>query len=411
MTSSVPKNLSPEEELNFIKRGTAEILSEGELLEKIKISRKEKRPLRVKMGFDPTAPDLHLGHCVGLRKLRDFQDLGHHVIFLIGDFTGRIGDPTGKNKTRPPLLEEQILANAKTYQDQVFKILDPQKTEVAFNSTWCAKLSGSDLIRLASQMNVARMLEREDFRNRYQSGQSIAIHEFLYPLIQGYDSVALKSDIEMGGQDQRFNLLVGRDLQKEAGQSPQVIIMTPLLEGVDGQDKMSKSLGNAIGIHDAPKEIFGKVMSIPDALMKKYFEVATRLQSSVYEKLLAGHPRDAKLALACEIVKDFHGEAAAQHERDEFIRQFSQKQIPAEREKVKLPLTAPHFIALVGQLSGESNAEAKRLLASGSCSIGLSNDPGQAPTSLERVDANFDLSKIKSGSILKIGKRRYFEFE
>ncbi len=396
--------LSLEKELEIIKRGTTEILSEAELLEKLKLARKEQRPLRVKMGFDPTAPDLHLGHCVGLRKLRDLQDLGHHIMFLIGDFTGRIGDPSGKNKTRPPLSSDDVDANAKTYRDQVFKILDPQKTEVLFNSQWCSKLSATDLIKLASQMNVARMLEREDFKNRYVGGQSIAIHEFLYPLLQGYDSVAMKADIELGGQDQRFNLLVGRDLQKEAGQIPQVVIMTPLLEGIDGQEKMSKSLGNAIGISESSKDIFGKVMSIPDPLMAKYFDLATRIEKTRVESYLSGHPRDAKLALAESIVRDFHGAETALQERENFIRQFSQKQIPEDRVKVKLPQQPMSLAALIAQISGESNAEAKRLLASGSIFVGTLD-------SLNKVEPSFDVTSLKPGTIMKVGKRRFFEFE
>ncbi|HVL01227.1 MAG TPA: tyrosine--tRNA ligase, partial [Dongiaceae bacterium] len=260
---------SVEDALALIKRGAEEILLEPELIAKLK----EGRPLRIKAGFDPTAPDLHLGHTVLINKLRQFQDLGHHILFLIGDFTGMIGDPTGKNQTRQPLTREQVLENAKSYQDQIFKILDPAKTEVVFNSTWMEKLGAAGMIQLAAQHTVARMLERDDFSKRYKGGQPIAIHEFLYPLIQGWDSVELKSDVELGGTDQKFNLLMGRELQKSQGQSPQVVLMMPILEGLDGVQKMSKSLGNYIGVSDAPSEMHGKLMSISDDLMWRYFDL------------------------------------------------------------------------------------------------------------------------------------------
>ncbi len=401
------EHLTVEQELEILKRGTSEIISEKELMAKLIKSRKEKRPLRVKMGFDPTAPDLHLGHSVGLRKLRDFQNLGHEVFFLIGDFTGRIGDPTGKNKTRPPLTEEQVALNAKTYTDQVFKILDPQKTKIVFNSEWCSKLSSVEMVKLASQMNVARMLEREDFKARYQSGQSISIHEFLYPLLQGYDSVAMKADIELGGQDQRFNLLVGRDLQKDAGQESQVLILLPLIEGTDGVDKMSKSLGNSIGIKDEPKEMFGKLMSIPDALMSKYFEHLTRLESAEISALLAGHPRAAKIKLAKEIVCDFHSPEIAEQEEMRFVKQFSEKQIPDDRQIVNLSRWSdlPSMPKLISEIDGVSAAEAKRLLASGSCSVGDVSKPGD----LTKISLDFDSKTLRVGMVLKIGKRRFYE--
>ncbi|MDB5036647.1 MAG: tyrosine--tRNA ligase [Bacteriovoracaceae bacterium] len=400
--------MSSEHPLELIRRGTLEILLEKELVAKFELAKKEKRPLRVKMGFDPTAPDLHLGHVVGLRKLKDFQDLGHEILFLIGDFTAKIGDPTGRSKTRPPLSEEEIKKNAETYKDQVFKILDPKKTKVVFNSEWCQKLNATDMISLAAQMNVARMLEREDFKNRYTSGQSISIHEFLYPLIQGYDSVALKADIELGGQDQRFNLLVGRDLQKSVGQEPQVLILLPLIEGTDGIEKMSKSLGNSIGIKDAPKEMFGKLMSIPDALMKKYFENLTRLSSKEIGALLAGHPRDAKLRLAKEIVTDFHSSTIAEEEKSRFISEISEGQIPKERRKISLLkwIPLPPVAKLISEIDGISSGEAKRLLASGSCSIASSES-----AALEKIDQDFDLTKLKAGTIIKVGKRRFYEFD
>lgn len=392
---------SVKEQIDRIRRGTSEIISESELESKLKKSIEKKVPLRVKMGFDPTAPDLHLGHCVGLKKLRDFQDLGHDIYFLIGDFTARIGDPTGKNKTRPPLTDLEILENAKTYKDQVFRILDPQKTKVVFNSEWCSKLSATDLIGLAAQMNVARMLEREDFKQRYTNGVSISIHEFLYPLVQGYDSVALKADIEMGGQDQRFNLLVGRDLQKAAGQDQQVLIFMPLIEGTDGVEKMSKSLGNAIGINESSKDMFGKIMSIPDSLMKKYFENLTRIPQTEVAQLLAGHPRDAKLRLASDIVGQFHGADVGKREVDAFISQFSKQETPDDAPSLELsslPADTPLFKVLSQNLNLFSAAEAKRLIGAG----GVKVDG-------EKVDLDFTTSKLKSGNVLKVGKLKFFK--
>lgn len=302
------------ETLAIIKRGTEEILLEDELVKKIRSGKK----LKVKTGFDPTAPDLHLGHTVIINKMRQFQDLGHEVIFLIGDFTGQIGDPTGKSATRPPLTPEQILENASTYKEQVFKILDPEKTVVRFNSEWMSKLGAAGIIQLAAKHNVARMLEREDFKNRYRNGQSIAIHEFLYPLVQGYDSVALEADIELGGTDQKFNLLVGRELQKHYGQDPQVVITLPLLEGLDGVKKMSKSLGNYIGITDAPGEMYNKIVSMPDSLIWRYFELLSfrsleDIEGLRQEVAQGKNPRDVKIDLAKELVGRFHSAAAAEN--------------------------------------------------------------------------------------------------
>ncbi len=389
-----------EEQLALIKRGNFEMISEGELLNKLKRSHQKQIPLKIKMGFDPTAPDLHLGHSVGLRKLKDFQDLGHEIYFLIGDFTARIGDPTGRNKTRPPLSDADVASNAKTYKDQVFKILDPQKTKVVFNSEWCSSLSATDLIQIASQMNVARMLEREDFKNRYTQGVSISIHEFLYPLIQGYDSVALKADVEMGGQDQRFNLLVGRDLQKFYQQEPQVLIFTPLLEGTDGVDKMSKSLGNAIGINESPKDIFGKIMSIPDTAMRKYFELLTRIPAADIDQLLTGHPRDAKLRLGKEIVDLYHGAPAGQKEVDGFISQFSKQEVPEDAPSLSLSQIGgdtPLFKVLSQNLGLFSAAEAKRLMTSGGVKVNG-----------EKVDLEFSTARLKTGDTLKVGKLKFF---
>ena len=323
-----------EQTLAVFQRGTDEILP----LEELKKKLEKNQPLRIKAGFDPTAPDLHLGHTVLINKLKQLQDLGHEILFLIGDFTGMIGDPTGKSTTRPPLTEEQVRENAKTYQDQVFKILDQDKTQVVFNSTWMSKMSSSDMIKLASQQTVARMLERDDFSKRYKSGQGISIHEFLYPLIQGYDSVALESDVELGGTDQKFNLLMGRELQKSAGKEPQVILTMPILEGLDGVQKMSKSLNNYIGIDDAPDEMFGKIMSVSDELMWRYlellsFESLETIESWKAEVDNGENPRNIKFRLADEIITRFHSKEAAQQAQQNFINRFSKNQIPDEMDE------------------------------------------------------------------------------
>ena len=325
-------------QLALIKRGADELLIEAELIEKLKTG----RPLRIKAGFDPTAPDLHLGHTVLINKLRHFQDLGHHVMFLIGDFTGMIGDPTGKNATRPPLSKEQILQNAETYREQVFKILDPEKTEVSFNSTWFEPIGAAGMIKLAALHTVARMLERDDFAKRYANGQPIAIHEFLYPLCQGYDSVAMRSDVELGGTDQKFNLLVGRELQKHYGQAPQCILMMPLLEGLDGVNKMSKSLGNYVGIAEPPREIFGKLMSISDDLMWRYYELLSfrgNDEITVLKHEVAGgrNPRDVKVLLAQEIVERFHSRRAAEDALADFEARFRKGALPDEMPEVSVP--------------------------------------------------------------------------
>ena len=391
-------------QLDILRRGTVEIISEGELKAKLEKSQKMKKPLRVKMGFDPTAPDLHLGHYVGLRKLKDFQELGHDILFLIGDFTGRIGDPTGKNKTRPPLSEDDVKKNARTYEEQVFKILDPQKTKVLFNSEWCGSMKASELVQLAAQMNVARMLEREDFKARYTSGQSIAIHEFLYPLIQGFDSVAMNADIELGGQDQRFNLLVGRDLQKHFGQESQVLVLLPLIEGTDGVDKMSKSLGNSIGIAENSKDMFGKLMSIPDALMKKYFENLTRIDQKTVSDLLAGHPRDAKLRLASEIVSQFHGAEIAAKERQAFIDQFSKGKLPENIPEVSFNADWMNLPKLLSSAFPISTSEAKRDVSAGSCTLISGADS-------KKLDIDFQVSGLKNGDVIRLGKLRYVKIK
>ncbi|WP_286233771.1 tyrosine--tRNA ligase [Thalassotalea sediminis] len=312
-----------------LKRGAEEILLEEELLEKLKTG----KPLKIKAGFDPTAPDLHLGHTVLINKLRQFQELGHEVIFLIGDFTGMIGDPTGKNVTRKPLTEADVLANAETYKEQVFKILDPEKTRVEFNSTWMNTLGAAGMLKLASRQTVARMMERDDFKKRYANGQSIAIHEFMYPLVQGWDSVALEADVELGGTDQKFNLLMGRELQKSESQRPQTVLMMPLLEGLDGVQKMSKSLNNYIGITDSPTEMFGKVMSISDDLMWRYYQLLSFKSLAVieeYKQQIANgaNPRDIKIALAKELIARFHDEAAAETAHQEFINRFQKGAMP-----------------------------------------------------------------------------------
>ena len=348
--------------LQEIKRGADELLVEAELVEKLKAG----RPLRVKAGFDPTAPDLHLGHTVLLNKLRQFQTLGHQVIFLVGDFTGMIGDPTGKNATRPPLTPEAVAENAKTYQEQVFKILDPALTEVRFNSEWMDRLGAAGMIRLAATHTVARMLERDDFHKRYTSQQPIAIHEFLYPLIQGYDSVELKADVELGGTDQKFNLLMGRELQKHYGQPPQCILTMPLLEGLDGVNKMSKSLGNYVGINEPPQEIFGKLMSVSDDLMWRYiqllsFESLSTIEGWKRQVAEGANPRDIKVRFAQEIVARFHGAAAATRALAEFEARFQRGALPDDMPEISLPgveggLPVPQLLKQAGLVTSTSDA-------------------------------------------------------
>jgi tyrosyl-tRNA synthetase len=329
-----------DEQLAYIKKGAAEIIRESELRERLERSRASGKPLRVKAGFDPTAPDLHLGHTVLLRKLKHFQDLGHTVIFLIGDFTGMIGDPTGRSATRPPLTPEQIADNAETYKQQVFRILDPQKTVLDFNSRWFNRFTAADFVRLAAKVTVSQMLEREDFHKRFDEQKPIAMHELLYPLAQGYDSVALESDVELGGTDQKFNLLMGRELQRGYGQPSQIVLMTPILEGLDGVQKMSKSLGNAIGIHEPPLEMYGKIMSISDPMMWRYYELLTDVSMAEIETMkgdaAAGraHPMKLKQELARRIVADFHSPAAAERAGEDWSRQFQRDETPEEVETV-----------------------------------------------------------------------------
>jgi len=359
--------------VEIIRRGAEEILLEEELIKRLK----KGRPLRVKAGFDPTAPDLHLGHTVLINKLHQFQELGHEVLFLIGDFTGMIGDPTGKNVTRKPLTREEVLENAKTYEEQIYKILDPERTLVVFNSSWMGEMKAADLIQLAAKHTVARMLERDDFSKRYSTGQPIAIHEFLYPLIQGYDSVALKADVELGGTDQKFNLLVGRHLQEAYGQEPQVVVTMPILEGLDGVQKMSKSLNNYIGIADAPDDMFGKIMSISDKLMWRYYELLSFRPMSEVEALKTSveegkNPRDVKIELAEEIVERFHGRKAAQEAHKGFISRFRQGAVPDDL--ATLELEAPKGRLAIGYVLRDaglvsSTSEAFRMLKQGAVKV------------------------------------------
>ena len=365
--------------LRSLRRGTVEVISGEELSRKVAASAREKRPLRVKAGFDPTAPDLHLGHTVLIQKLKHFQEAGHQVVFLIGDFTGMIGDPSGKSETRKALTREDVERNAVTYKEQIFKILDPERTEVRFNSEWLSPLRIEEMVRVAAQMTVARMLERDDFRKRYEEERPISIHEFLYPLFQGYDSVALRADVEFGGTDQKFNLLVGRDLQRAYGQEPQVVMTTPLLVGLDGVNKMSKSLGNYVGITEPPETIFGKMMSVSDGLMVMYYELLSDIGVGELAALKEGlsdgsrHPMDAKIALAREIVARFHGAAAARVAEDGFRGRFSRKEFPDDARRVALSADGgtPDLATLVSRVSGSftSKSAARRLIAQGGVEV------------------------------------------
>jgi tyrosyl-tRNA synthetase len=334
-------NFAPvDEQFAYIKKGTAEIIRETDLRSKLEKSRATSKPLRIKLGMDPTAPDLHLGHTVVLRKLKHFQDLGHTVIFMIGDFTGMIGDPTGRSATRPPLSREQIEQNAETYKAQVFKILDPEKTVIDFNRRWFANFTADDFIRLAAKYTVSQILEREDFHKRFREEKPIAIHELLYPLAQGYDSVALEADVELGGTDQKFNLLVGRELQRSYGQEPQVVVTTPILEGLDGVQKMSKSLGNAIGIHEPPLEMYGKIMSVSDEIMWRYYELLTDVSLTEIEKMKREtHPMQAKKDLARRIVADFHSSDAATKAGEDWAKQFQKDQMPESAEEISVSIS------------------------------------------------------------------------
>ena len=383
-----------------IKRGAEEILLEDELLEKLK----KGKPLKIKAGFDPTAPDLHLGHTVLINKLRQFQQQGHEVIFLIGDFTGMIGDPTGKNVTRKPLTKEDVLSNAETYKEQVFKILDPAKTTVAFNSTWMEKLGSAGMLKLASRQTVARMMERDDFKKRYAGGQAIAIHEFMYPLVQGWDSVALEADVELGGTDQKFNLLMGRELQKSEGQRPQTVLMMPLLEGLDGVQKMSKSLNNYIGITDAPNEMFGKIMSISDVLMWRYYELLSfkpiEVINGYKEQIAAGsNPRDVKIDLAKELIERFHDVAAAEAAHQEFINRFQKGALPDDLPEMDV-VTENGEIAIANLLKEAglvtSTSDAMRMIKQGAAKI-----------EGEKITDNKLVISAGSTAVYQVGKRKF----
>ncbi len=390
--------------MELIHRGTVEVLDENELDGKLKRAIKTGIPLRIKAGFDPTAPDLHLGHTVLIQKMKHFQELGHRVMFLIGDFTGLIGDPSGKSETRPPLTPQQVQENAGTYKEQIFKILDPEKTEVVFNSAWMQEIKSIDMIRLCAKHTVARMLERDDFKRRFQAQKPIGIHEFVYPLIQGYDSVAIKADIELGGTDQTFNLLVGRHIQKEYGQEPQVVITMPLLEGLDGVQKMSKSLGNYIGITEPSQDMFGKLMSVSDDLMFRYFELLSSLDLDEIKGLKDGiadgrlHPKDVKTRLAQELVERFHGARAAEAAKADFEAQFSRGEVPDDIPEFRLsPDEKTIYLPKVLKEAGlvESTSDARRLIKQGAVSI----DGNKVQSAEIEVQA--------PQTVLKVGKRRF----
>jgi tyrosyl-tRNA synthetase len=383
-------------QLECLARGTVEIISTKELEEKLAAAMKARRPLRIKAGFDPTAPDLHLGHTVLIHKLKHFQDLGHEVIFLIGDFTGMIGDPTGMSETRKALTKAEVLENAKTYERQIFKILDPARTVLEFNSRWMNAMTAEQLVHLTARYNVARMLERDDFHKRFQDQKPISIHEFLYPLIQGYDSVVLEADVEVGGTDQKFNLLVGRDLQRAYDQPAQVVITTPLLLGTDGVRKMSKSLGNYIALEDPPGEMFGKIMSISDDLMQRYYELLTTADVAAISQI---HPMEAKLRLAHEIVARYHGAGPADEARAEFQHRFSEREFPPTAERKVLPRTANTLIGmLVGAGLAPSKTESRRLVAQGGVEVN-----GEKVMDGDRTFP----SDARQEYRLKVGKKRF----
>ncbi|WP_050803006.1 MULTISPECIES: tyrosine--tRNA ligase [unclassified Paenibacillus] len=405
---SAEQKAEAERQVEILRRGAVEIVPEEELKLKIAESLADNRPLKIKLGLDPSAPDIHVGHTVVLHKLRQFQELGHHVQLLIGDFTGRIGDPTGKSETRKQLTEEDVKRNAETYKKQIFKILDPEQTTVCYNSEWLSPLTFADVVELSAKLTVARVLERDDFSKRYTSGQPIHVHEFFYPLMQGYDSVALKCDVELGGTDQKFNLLMGRTLQKEYGVPAQVAIMMPLLEGLDGVNKMSKSLGNYIGIDEAPNEIYGKAMSVPDELMLKYYELATDLSHDELSALRSGiedgnvHPRDAKMRLAATFVRMYHGEEAASEAERHFVTVFQQRALPDDIEEVELA---------AGELE-EGGIRLVKLLVT----LGLQATNGEAKRSIQQGGVRLNEEKVtdpnasvevKDGDILQVGKRKF----
>jgi tyrosyl-tRNA synthetase len=400
--------VSVAEQMAVIRRGVAEIILEEELVKKLERACKTGRPLKVKLGLDPTAPDIHLGHTVVLQKMRQFQELGHQAIILLGDFTARIGDPTGKMETRKQLTEEEVLANAQTYKEQIFKVLDPARTELVFNSSWLAPMTFAEVIKLAAQYTVARMLEREDFSKRFKAGLPISIHEFFYPLMQGYDSVALAADVELGGTDQKFNLLMGRTLQVAYGQEPQIAVTTPLLEGLDGVQKMSKSLGNYVGITEAPGEMYGKLMSLPDELIVRYLELVTAVPADEVRAIASGleqgsvHPRDAKMRLAREVVAQFHSREAAQKAEAEFIRIFRERELPSEIPEFIVPpemvsggrVHLPRLLVAAGLVG--STSEARRLLVQGGIRV----------NEQKITDPNAAISP-EPGTVISIGRRKF----
>ena len=390
-----------DEQIEFLTKGAVDVIRKEDLKAKLEKSQKTGKPLRVKFGADPTAPDIHIGHTVVIRKLKAFQDLGHTAIFLIGDFTGMIGDPSGKNVTRPPLSREEINANAETYKKQIFKILDPEKTELRFNSEWMDKFDAADFVRLCSRITVKQILERDDFEKRMNEEKPISLHELLYPLVQGYDSVALESDVELGGTDQKFNLLVGRNLQREYDQEPQLIITTPLLEGTDGVDKMSKSLGNYIGIDEPPTEMFGKIMSISDELMWRYYELLTDKTPPEIETMKTSNenPRNLKVSLAKFIIKDFHSAEAAKAAEEDFIARFVKKEIPDEIEETSVSAGSynlAEFLVLTNLAS--SKKEAKRLIEQGGVKL----------NSEKISDTNAEI-ELKDKILLQVGKRKFLK--
>ncbi len=393
--------LSIEEELRVIKKNVVDLIPEEELIAKLKRSRETGKPLRVKYGADPTRPDLHLGHYVCLKKLKDIQDLGHKIVFIIGDFTGMIGDPSGKSKARPRLSKEEVMENAKTYFEQVGKVLDIEKAEVRYNSEWLGRMTAHDVIELAATYTVSRMLERDDFSKRFKNGIPIYIHEILYPLFQGYDSYAIEADIEAGGTDQTFNFLVGREVQKAFGQEPQIILTVPLLEGTDGKNKMSKSLDNYIGITEPPNEMYGKVMSIPDELVVRYFKLVLYYDESQLkevEKAMRENPRDTKARLAYEIVRLFHSEDAARRAAAEFDRIFRERQAPSDMPEFAVPPEGKNIVDIIYELGfARSKSEARRIVSQGGAKV-----DGEKVTNIEAV-----IVPKEEGSVLKVGKRKF----
>lgn len=393
--------IDPKKQLEIIRKGSEEIISEEQLIKKLKKSSSTNKPLRIKAGFDPTAPDIHLGHCVLLRKLRDFQQLGHIVVLIIGDFTAMIGDPSGRSDTRPPLTKEQIKQNSKTYQSQVFKIIDKDKTEIVFNSSWLGKMGAEDLLELSALENVARMLERDDFEKRYKSGKPITIKEFLYPLMQAYDSVSIKSDIELGGTDQKFNLLLGRDIQRHFEQEPQIVLTMPILEGLDGTRKMSKSLGNYIAVEDTPEDMYGKIMSVSDELMWKYYDLLTSVSDDEINQKKSAHPMESKTNLASLIVQWLYDGQRATDAKNSFETKFSKRQFPADAKEIlidKSEVAGVVNLAVKISTKIKSKAEAKRLVQQGGLTIN--------GTKIDDIGADVPDSDILE---VKLGKREFFK--